>query len=128
MPFGGFERGDAAFFEHGSAVFVRDDGGAGEEAVAPGVVGVVVGVDHIADGDVQFVFDEFADAQGFVGQGEGVDHYRPLRTGDDARRHLRIHFALEPIYIFGYTFSVHSKSLGKIFPIDSINGGKIQVV
>jgi len=57
---------------------VRQNAGAGEETIAPGMVGVRVGVDHVAYRHTKNVLDELAHLKGLLWCGEGVDDYRPL--------------------------------------------------
>ncbi len=97
---GAFQR-EGPFFQHElAAQVVRNDRGAGEKAVAPTVVGVVMGIDDVAYRHSKLFFDEGAHRQGFFGKRQGIDNDGPLRSGDHPCCDLCIDFALEPVDVF----------------------------
>ncbi len=85
-----------------------DDGCTGEEAVAPGMVGVIVGVDHVPHGHAQLMLDELAHAERLIGQRERVNDNGPLRPGNYTGRDQGIHFTLEPEHVFRNTLAMHA--------------------
>ena len=91
-----------------AAACMRDHGCAREKAISPGMIGMVMRVDHITNRHIQFVFDELTDAKRFIWQSQRIDDHRPLRTRYDSRCYLSIDFTLEPKDIFRNSFSVHS--------------------
>jgi hypothetical protein len=95
---GHFQRSGGAIQQHLAAKLMADDRGIGEETIAPAVVGVVVGVDHIAHGQVQLLFDELSNLKRFL-RHERVDDDCPLRAGNRARRNLGVCVALKPINV-----------------------------
>ena len=92
-----------------------------KETISPGMIGVIMGVDHVTHLHTQLVLDELAHPERFFGQGQCIDHHRPLRTNDHASRNLRIDFTLEPKNIFRHSFTMHTTTLfhGFIFIINS---------
>src|SRR5215207_3880792 len=92
---------DAAFDQQLTTACMRDHRCAGEEAVAPGMIGMIMCIDHISYRYIQFVFDEFADTKGLIWQSQCIDDHCPLRTRYYPCCYLSVYFALEPKNIFG---------------------------
>jgi hypothetical protein len=122
---GCFQGWNAPLDQKVAAAGVRDDRGARKETIAPGMIRMVMGIDHITYGDIQFMFDKFTDAQRLIRQSQRIDHNGPLRAGYHACCHLSIHFTLEPKNVFRNSFAMHSAL--KFFSIDSTNTSENQV-
>ena len=108
---GRLQRWDAALDQQVAATRVRNHRRTGEKAIAPGMVCVVMRVDHITHRNIQFMFDELTDTKRLIWQSQRIDHHRPLRTCHHPRCYLSIYFTLEPKNIFRNSFAMHSKPL-----------------
>src|SRR6185295_13620412 len=85
-----------------------------EETVAPCEICMIMCIDHITYRHIQFMLDEFADAECFIWQSQLINHHRPLWPSHHTRGYLGINFALEPKDVFRYSFAMHS-TLVKFF-------------
>ena len=110
--FAGCFDGDGAFFHHQvAAKGMGNNCSAGEEAVAPTVIGMVVGINDIAHRHVQLFFDKVPHGEGFFRQCQGINQHSPLRASDGAGGNLGINFTLKPIYIVRHALALHKTIL-----------------
>ena len=109
---------DAAFRQQLPATGVRNDRSSSKEAIAPGMIRMVVRIDHVADRHAKFVLNVLAHAERLIRQRQRVNHDRPLRPGDHAGRNLCVDLALKPVDVFGNSLAMHIALRG-VRPIDS---------
>ena len=103
---GNLESGWGFFNQMLPTKLVADDGCAGKETIPPAMVSMMVGVNNIPNGKIEFAFNEFPNFHGFLGY-ERVNDDCPLGTDNCTCRHLSVCFTLKPINIFRYAFALH---------------------